>query len=114
MAKNQPVYFEVYRYTSLGYTLQDTLGDLIEQGEITQDKSTEIMKAFDKAMNEGLASMDLPPVKMKGPIKEYRHTDSVWTLVLNDAKVDFGDDTLTTSKLKLVACDGQINKVDKK
>mmetsp|Transcript_22660 Transcript_22660/g.57748 ORF Transcript_22660/g.57748 Transcript_22660/m.57748 type:complete len:101 (-) Transcript_22660:675-977(-) len=65
MAKNQPVYFEVYRYTSLGYTLQDTLGDLIEQGEITQDKSTEIMKAFDKAMNEGLASMDLPPVKMK-------------------------------------------------
>lgn len=46
----------MYRNTTLGNTLQETLDDFIESGQISTALATKILVQFDKSINTALSS----------------------------------------------------------
>jgi len=100
--------YQLYRNTTLGHTLQESLDELLQQGQITPQLALKVLLHFDKAINTALSTRVKTRVNFKAHhLNTYRFCDNVWTFVLNG--VDFKDvnDIGKVDKLKIVACDGK-------
>lgn len=99
--------YQLYRNTTLGHTLQESLDELIQLGQITPQLALKVLLQFDKSINSALSQRVRNRVSFKGRLNTYRFCDNVWTFVLNE--VDFKDsqDTIRADKVKIVACDGK-------
>ncbi|XP_013411084.1 transcription initiation factor IIA subunit 2 [Lingula anatina] len=99
--------YQLYRNTTLGNTLQESLDELIQCGQITPQLALKVLLQFDKAINNALATRVKSKLTFKGHLNTYRFCDNVWTFVLND--VDFREVTevVKVDKVKIVACDGK-------
>lgn len=99
--------YQLYRNTTLGHTLQESLDELIQLGQITPQLALKVLLQFDKSINNALSQRVRNRVSFKGRLNTYRFCDNVWTFVLNE--VDFKDsqDTTRADKVKIVACDGK-------
>lgn len=97
----------LYRNTTLGHTLQESLDELIQGGQITPQLALKVLLQFDKAINTALANRVKNRIQLKGKLNTYRFCDNVWTFVLNN--VDFRDvqELAKCDKVKIVACDGK-------
>ncbi|XP_046856993.1 transcription initiation factor IIA subunit 2-like [Xenia sp. Carnegie-2017] len=98
--------YELYRNTTLGNSLQESLDELIQSQQINPQLALQVLQQFDKAINHALSSQK-SRASFKGHLKVYRFCDNVWTFVLN--KVEFKDlpETVQVDKVKVVACDGR-------
>ena len=98
--------YQLYRNTTLGITLQDSLDELISSQQITPDLALKVLKQFDSSMGAHLSRVRTR-YNFKGKLKVYRVCDNVWTCVVED--VDFrdnhGQDNVSSRKVKIVACD---------
>ncbi|XP_059086147.1 transcription initiation factor IIA subunit 2-like [Tigriopus californicus] len=101
--------YQLYRNTSLGQTLQDSLYELMQYGQIPPSLATEVLLQYDKAINEALNSRVKNRVWFhSGKLSTYRFCDNVWTFLLKD--VEFKENTqmfLNVGKVKIVACDAK-------
>ncbi|XP_062573886.1 transcription initiation factor IIA subunit 2-like [Saccostrea cucullata] len=99
--------YQLYRNTTLGHTLQESLDELISCGQITPQLALKVLLQFDKAINTALANRVKNRIQLKGKLNTYRFCDNVWTFVLNN--VDFRDvqELAKCDKVKIVACDGK-------
>ncbi|XP_022309716.1 transcription initiation factor IIA subunit 2-like [Crassostrea virginica] len=99
--------YQLYRNTTLGHTLQESLDELIQLGQITPQLALKVLLQFDKAINTALANRVKNRIQLKGKLNTYRFCDNVWTFVLNN--VDFRDvqELAKCDKVKIVACDGK-------
>ncbi|XP_052694946.1 transcription initiation factor IIA subunit 2-like [Crassostrea angulata] len=99
--------YQLYRNTTLGHTLQESLDELIQGGQITPQLALKVLLQFDKAINTALANRVKNRIQLKGKLNTYRFCDNVWTFVLNN--VDFRDvqELAKCDKVKIVACDGK-------
>ncbi|BFZ14086.1 unnamed protein product [Candidula unifasciata] len=101
--------YQLYRNTTLGHTLQESLDELIQMGQISPQLALKVLLQFDKAINQALASRVKSKVTFKGKLNTYRFCDNVWTFVLNN--VDFREqpagEIARVEKVKIVACDGK-------
>jgi len=99
--------YQLYRNTTLGNSLQESLDELIQSQQITPQLALRVLLEFDKAINHGLSSRVRNRVMFKGDLNTYRFCDNVWTFVLKNA--EFHDGILKTKvdKVKIVACDGR-------
>ncbi|XP_056003012.1 transcription initiation factor IIA subunit 2-like isoform X1 [Ostrea edulis] len=99
--------YQLYRNTTLGHTLQESLDELIQCGQITPQLALKVLLQFDKAINTALANRVKNRIQLKGKLNTYRFCDNVWTFVLNN--VDFRDvqELAKCDKVKIVACDGK-------
>ncbi|KAK3579696.1 hypothetical protein CHS0354_029175 [Potamilus streckersoni] len=102
--------YQLYRNTTLGHTLQESLDELIQCGQITPQLALKVLLQFDKAINNALATRVRNRITFKGRLNTYRFCDNVWTFVLNN--VDFREvqDFAKVDKVKIVACDGKSEK----
>lgn len=103
--------YQLYRNTTLGHTLQESLDDLIQVNQITPQLALKVLLQFDKAINNALATRVKNRVSFKGHLNTYRFCDNVWTFVLNDVEFKEVQDTIIVDKVKIVACEG--NKMGK-
>ncbi|CAG5095469.1 Similar to IscW_ISCW010050: Transcription initiation factor IIA subunit 2 (Ixodes scapularis), partial [Cotesia congregata] len=78
--------YQLYRNTTLGNTLQESLDELIQYGQITPQHALKVLLQFDKAINQALATR----VKSRLTFK-FREVQEV----------------ATVRKVKIVACDGK-------
>nr|CAB3251282.1 transcription initiation factor IIA subunit 2-like [Phallusia mammillata] len=99
--------YQLYRNTTLGNSLQESLDELIQSQQITPQLALRVLLEFDKAINLGLSSRVRNRVVFRGDLNTYRFCDNVWTFVLKNA--EFTDCMLKTKvdKVKIVACDGR-------
>lgn len=99
--------YQLYRNTTLGHTLQESLDELIQMGQISPQLALKVLLQFDKAINNALSTRAKNRISFKGHLNTYRFCDNVWTFVLNN--VDFRDvqELVTVDKVKIVACDGK-------
>ncbi|KAL4216362.1 Transcription initiation factor IIA subunit 2 [Mactra antiquata] len=99
--------YQLYRNTTLGHTLQESLDELIQIGQITPQLALKVLLQFDKAINTALASRVKNRVSFKGKLNTYRFCDNVWTFVLNKAEFKEVHEIAKVDKVKIVACDGK-------
>lgn len=102
--------YQLYRNTTLGNSLQESLDELIQSQQITPQLALQVLLQFDKAINNALSSKVKNRVNFKGKLNTYRFCDNVWTFVLNNANFREVGDNIKVDKVKIVACDGKESK----
>ncbi|KAK3533442.1 hypothetical protein QTP70_020766 [Hemibagrus guttatus] len=100
--------YQLYRNTTLGNSLQESLDELIQTQQITPQLALQVLLQFDKAINTALANRVRNRVNFKGSLNTYRFCDNVWTFVLNDVEFREVTDLVKVDKVKIVACDGKM------
>ncbi|KAL1441575.1 transcription initiation factor IIA subunit 2 [Ixodes scapularis] len=100
--------YQLYRNTTLGNTLQESLDELIQCGQITPHLALKVLLQFDKAINNALANRVKTRLTFKaGHLSTYRFCDNVWTFVLKDVEFREVQELVKADKVKIVACDGK-------
>ncbi|XP_052008236.1 transcription initiation factor IIA subunit 2 [Xyrauchen texanus] len=99
--------YQLYRNTTLGNSLQESLDELIQTQQITPQLALQVLLQFDKAINTGLANRVRNRVNFRGSLNTYRFCDNVWTFVLNDVEFREVTELVKVDKVKIVACDGK-------
>eukprot|EP01112_Ceratiomyxa_fruticulosa_P018731 TRINITY_DN603_c0_g2_i1.p1 TRINITY_DN603_c0_g2~~TRINITY_DN603_c0_g2_i1.p1 ORF type:complete len:115 (-),score=18.32 TRINITY_DN603_c0_g2_i1:208-552(-) len=112
MQSTAVTHYELYRKSSIGVALSDTLDELVNNGQLSAQMALHILPVFDKVMNEALATKVKTKANVKGHLHTYRFCDNVWTFILENAQFKIDTETFTLDKVKIVACDGRANKTD--
>ncbi|XP_055322041.1 transcription initiation factor IIA subunit 2 [Sitodiplosis mosellana] len=100
--------YQLYRNTTLGNTLQESLDELIQFGQITPQLALKVLLQFDKSINTALNTKVKARVTFKAAkLNTYRFCDNVWTLMLNDVEFREVHEFARVDKVKIVACDGK-------
>ncbi|XP_037951577.1 transcription initiation factor IIA subunit 2 [Teleopsis dalmanni] len=100
--------YQLYRNTTLGNTLQETLDELIQYGQITPNLAFKVLLQFDKSINTALNQRVKARVTFKAnKLNTYRFCDNVWTLMLSDVEFREVHEFAKVDKVKIVACDGK-------
>ncbi|MXQ86244.1 hypothetical protein E5288_WYG006530 [Bos mutus] len=96
--------YQLYRNTTLGNSLQESLDELIQSQQITPQLALQVLLQFDKAINAALAQRVRNRVNFRvlGIF-----CDNVWTFVLNDVEFREVTELIKVDKVKIVACDGK-------
>ncbi|RYP60886.1 hypothetical protein DL769_007940 [Monosporascus sp. CRB-8-3] len=105
MASGQNFY-ELYRRSSVGAALTDTLDDLITANRIDPQLAMKILANFDRAITEVLQEKVRSRLTFKGSLDTYRFCDEVWTFQLKNVtfKMENGGQIVSADKVKIVAC----------
>ncbi|CAD6995038.1 transcription initiation factor IIA subunit 2 [Ceratitis capitata] len=100
--------YQLYRNTTLGNTLQESLDELIQYGHITPTLAFKVLLQFDKSINTALNQRVKARVTFKAnKLNTYRFCDNVWTLMLNEVEFREVHEFAKVDKVKIVACDGK-------
>lgn len=99
--------YQVYRNTTLGTTLQDSLDELLQSHQITETIKVKVLEEYDRAINNALATRVRNRINFKGSLDTYRFCDNVWTFVINNAEFREVIETIKVDKVKVVACDAK-------
>jgi len=100
--------YQLYRNTTLGNTLQESLDELIQYGQITPQLAYKVLLQFDRSMNKALAEKVKNRLTFKaGKLHTYRFCDNVWTFLLSDVEFRDIQELAKGGTVKIVACDGK-------
>ncbi|KAB8297871.1 hypothetical protein EYC80_001665 [Monilinia laxa] len=77
-------FYELYRRSSIGMALTDTLDDLISERRIEPQLAMKILANFDRSITEVLADKVKARLTFKGHLDTYRFCDEVWTFLIKD------------------------------
>ncbi|XP_063627889.1 uncharacterized protein LOC134799417 isoform X3 [Cydia splendana] len=100
--------YQLYRNTTIGNTLQESLDELIQYGQITPALAVRVLLQFDKSINQALSNKVKSRLTFKaGKLNTYRFCDNVWTFMLNDVEFREVQEVAKVDKIKIVACDGK-------
>ncbi|KAF2829463.1 transcription initiation factor IIA, gamma subunit [Ophiobolus disseminans] len=102
---DQTKYYELYRRSSLGGALTDTLDSLITERRIEPQLAMKILINFDKAVADGLSEKVKQRLSFKGHLDTYRFCDDVWTFIIKDInfKLD-NSNQVHADRVKIVSC----------
>ncbi|KAF4519490.1 hypothetical protein B566_EDAN010099 [Ephemera danica] len=108
--------YQLYRNTSLGHTLQESLDELIQMlmeveskyGQLTPQLGAKVLLQFDRSINTALASRVKSKLTFKAnKLNTYRFCDNVWTFMMSDVEFREIQEVAKVDKVKIVACDGK-------
>ncbi|KAL7627344.1 Transcription initiation factor IIA subunit 2 [Parahypoxylon ruwenzoriense] len=99
-------FYELYRRSSVGVALTDTLDDLITDHHIDPQLAMKILANFDRAIAEVLQDKVKARLTFKGSLDTYRFCDEVWTFQLKNVtfKMDNGGQVVAADRVKIVSC----------
>jgi len=106
MATGAQNFYELYRRSSVGTALTDTLDDLITENRIDPQLAMKILANFDRAITEVLQEKVRSRLTFKGSLDTYRFCDEVWTFQLKNItfKMENGSQVVSADKVKIVSC----------
>lgn len=96
--------YELYRRSTLGLVLTDSLDELIQSQQLTPPLAMKVLSQFDKTMAETLSNRVRARVTFKGHLHTYRLCDDVWTFIVENCVFRLDDDNIHCQRLKIVAC----------
>ncbi|CAA0812378.1 Transcription initiation factor IIA subunit 2 [Striga hermonthica] len=100
--------FELYRRSTIGMCLTETLDQMVSSGVLTPELAIQVLIQFDKSMTEALESEVKSKVSIKGHLHTYRFCDNVWTFILQNAQLKSEEGQETVESVKIVACDSKL------
>ncbi|KAJ1676846.1 Transcription initiation factor IIA subunit 2 [Spiromyces aspiralis] len=100
-------YYELYRTSTLGMALTDSLDELIQAGHITPQLAIRVLGQFDRSISDALANKVRARATIKGNLQTYRFCDDVWTFIVKNPSFKFEHDNVTADKVKIVACNAR-------
>ncbi|ORZ25301.1 transcription initiation factor IIA, gamma subunit, helical domain-domain-containing protein [Absidia repens] len=100
-------FYELYRRSSIGMALTDSLDELIQSGHLNPQLAMRVLTTFDKSISEGLAQLVRNRAVIKGHLHTYRFCDDVWTFIIENPNFKFDQNTLSSDKVKIVACNAK-------
>ncbi|RMZ89853.1 hypothetical protein DV736_g2916, partial [Chaetothyriales sp. CBS 134916] len=101
-------YYELYRNSSIGEALVDTIDDLIHDGRIEPQLALRVLANFDRVVSETLAENVKSRLTFKGHLETYRFCDDVWTFLVKDVKFKSdADKEFHADKVKIVSCNSK-------
>ncbi|KAI0970534.1 transcription initiation factor iia small chain [Xylaria arbuscula] len=105
-AAAQNNFYELYRRSSIGGALTDTLDDLITQNNIDPQLAMKVLANFDRAIAEVLQDKVRSRLTFKGSLDTYRFCDEVWTFQLKNVtfKMENGGQVVNADRVKIVSC----------
>ncbi|RWS22553.1 hypothetical protein B4U80_04625 [Leptotrombidium deliense] len=122
--------YEIYRNTTIGITLLDTLEEMIKNEQLTNRIIRRVLREFDKHICEKVSKCDVNVDIYKSItdddnykcLSTYRFCDNVWTLILRNVTVTIKDPgyvdhhvkKIFIEKLKIVACEAKDEKRESK
>ena len=103
----------LYRKTTIGEALAESLQELKDKNELSAAQTDHIFSLFDNVnllrysqeVKGKLDTIIKPKATLKGKAHNYRHCDSTWTFILNDCTVKFEEREEKTKYCKIVAVD---------
>ncbi|KAK8219205.1 Transcription initiation factor IIA subunit 2 [Zalaria obscura] len=97
--------YEIYRHTSIGYALADTLDELISSRRIEPQVAIKVIQNFDAVMAQVLGDRVKARMSFKGHLDTYRFCDEVWTFIIKDIKFKLDNSQqIEAEKVKIVSC----------
>ncbi|ODM97976.1 Transcription initiation factor IIA subunit 2 [Orchesella cincta] len=100
--------YQLYRNTTLGHTLQESLDELIQYNQVPAPLANKILLQFDKSMSNALSARVKSRVTFKADkLDTYRFCDNVWTFLLKDVEFKDVHEVARVQTVKIVACDGK-------
>ncbi len=100
--------YQLYRNTTLGHTLQESLDELVQYSQIPPSLANRVLLQFDKSMNNALSTRVKARVTFKAEkLDTYRFCDNVWTFLLKDVEFKDTQELAKVESVKVVACDGK-------
>ena len=96
--------YQLYRNTTSGNSLQESLDELIQSQQITHQLALQVLL---QAINAALAQRVRNRVNFRGSLNTYRFCDNVWTFVLNDVEFREVTELIKVDNVKIVACNGK-------
>ncbi|KAI9888624.1 MAG: Transcription initiation factor IIA small chain (TFIIA 13.5 kDa subunit) [Vezdaea aestivalis] len=108
MTSATPPYYELYRRTSLGSTLTDTLDELITNRQIEPQLAIKILSNFDRIITEVLSEKVKARLSFKGSLDTYRFCDEVWTFLIKNVQFKLDNShTIHADRVKIVSCNSK-------
>lgn len=108
MAAQAAQYYELYRGSTLGDCLIDTIDELINEGRIEPQLAMKILSNFDKTIAEVLGERVKARLTFKGHLETYRFCDDVWTFLVKDVKFKSDNSSeFTAEQVKIVSCNSK-------
>ncbi|KAF2032718.1 transcription initiation factor IIA, gamma subunit [Setomelanomma holmii] len=102
---DQTKYYELYRRSSLGGALTDTLDSLITERRIEPQLAMKILINFDKAVADVLNDKVKSRLTFKGHLDTYRFCDDVWTFIIKDINFKLDNtNQIHADRVKIVSC----------
>lgn len=107
-------YYELYRRSTIGITLVESLDNLITEGKIEPQLAIMILTSFDKAINNNLKEMNTNntigkqlasantsnnKVTIQGDLHTYRFCDEVWTLIIKNCLLKMENGNLRSDEV---------------
>jgi transcription initiation factor TFIIA small subunit len=105
MAAEQKQFYELYRRSSVGIALTDTLDNLISEQRIDPQLAIRVIRNFDMVISEVLSEKVKSRMSFKGHLDTYRFCDDVWTFIIKDItfKLD-NSQQVHADRIKIVSC----------
>ncbi|GMM34723.1 transcription initiation factor IIA subunit gamma [Saccharomycopsis crataegensis] len=90
---NGPGYYELYRKTTIGMSLIESLDNLILDQRIEPQLALRVLANFDRIIAENIKEKLKAKLSFKGHLHIYRFCDDVWTFVIKnvDIKLDHNE-----------------------
>jgi hypothetical protein len=89
----QKTRYDVYRYTSLGMSLVDTLTEMWHNGDLDPDSkdnsdnmANDAIKVFDEICNDELKKLT-NEVQLSGDLRMYRNCEGLWTFQMAQSDI---------------------------
>eukprot|EP01023_Acetabularia_acetabulum_P055399 TRINITY_DN6395_c0_g1_i10.p6 TRINITY_DN6395_c0_g1~~TRINITY_DN6395_c0_g1_i10.p6 ORF type:complete len:121 (+),score=12.46 TRINITY_DN6395_c0_g1_i10:177-539(+) len=112
---------EIYRKTTLGMTLVETIAELIEENKLPEngELGIRILTEYDQTISQAFEQRVPAKAKIEAKLKTYRYIDSMWQFELTDAKIKVnasGQGSFTSvqemqaDKVKVVCVDSKVVK----
>ncbi|VVT51519.1 uncharacterized protein SAPINGB_P003123 [Magnusiomyces paraingens] len=101
-------YYELYRRSSVGTALEDTLDYLISNSLIEPQLAVKTLMRFDQVIADQLREQVKSRCTVRGHLHTYRCCDDVWTFVVKDVNFKMEDGIIENAdKIKIVACNSR-------
>ncbi|CDS04103.1 Putative Transcription initiation factor IIAFT subunit 2 [Lichtheimia ramosa] len=100
-------FYELYRRSSIGMALTDSLDELIQSGHIHPQLAMRVLTTFDKSISEALSQLVRNKATIKGHLHTYRFLDDIWTFIVENPNFKFEQESITADKIKIVACNAK-------
>ncbi|KAL7670455.1 hypothetical protein ACOME3_005390 [Neoechinorhynchus agilis] len=109
-ANHQQKHYELYRYTTIGTTLQEVLTDLIQTDKLPRNVENDILEIFDNVVSDAMFPAVKNRVSFHGHLNSYRFCENVWTLFFDNFELREGQGSHRAHHMKVVACDGRTSR----
>ncbi|KAI9293334.1 transcription initiation factor IIA, gamma subunit [Neoconidiobolus thromboides FSU 785] len=100
-------YYELYRSSTLGMALTDSLDELITTGQINPQLAMRVLNQYDRSVTEALGNQVKSRATFKGHLHTYRFCDDVWTFIIENPTFRFESEVVNVPKVKIVACNAK-------